>query len=73
MKYEFDTQEFSKQIKTKRIIDLNIGLRDVAKKTNISISTLSRVENGAIPDMTSLIKISNWLKSSPSIFFKIKK
>lgn len=72
MKYEFDSKEFSRQIKTKRIIELNVGLRDIAKKAKVSISTLSRVENGKIPDMLSLINICNWLSSSPASFFKLK-
>jgi len=72
MKYEFDSKEFSRQIKTKRIIELNVGLRDIAKKAKVSISTLSRVENGKIPDMPSLINICNWLSSSPASFFKLK-
>jgi transcriptional regulator with XRE-family HTH domain len=72
MKYEFDSQEFSKQIKTKRIIELNAGMREVAKKVKVSISTLSRLENGKTPDMPSLINVCNWLESSPSTFFKAK-
>jgi transcriptional regulator with XRE-family HTH domain len=72
MKYEFDSQEFSRQIKTKRVIELNAGMRDVAKKAKVSISTLSRLENGKTPDMPSLISVCNWLESSPSSFFKIK-
>lgn len=73
MQYEFDSQEFSKRVKTKRLIELNLGLREVSKKSKVSISTLSRVENGFVPDMVTLIKISNWLKTPPSVFFVIKK
>lgn len=73
MQYEFDSQEFSKRVKTKRLIELNLGLREVSKKSKVSISTLSRVENGFVPDMGTLIKISNWLKTPPSVFFVIKK
>lgn len=72
MKYEFDSREFSKQIKTKRIIELNVGLREVAGKAKVSVATLSRLENGNVPDLTCLINICNWLNTSPSVFFKIK-
>lgn len=72
MKYQFDTKEFSKQVKMKRVIELNTGLREVAAKAKISISTLSRIENERIPDIQSLILISNWLQVSPSIFFKVQ-
>jgi transcriptional regulator with XRE-family HTH domain len=47
-------------------------MREVAKKVKVSISTLSRLENGKTPDMPSLINVCNWLESSPSTFFKAK-
>lgn len=69
MNYKFYSQEFSKQVKTKRVIELNIGLREVAKKSKVSAATLSRIENGNIPDMESLLKVCKWLQVSPSNFF----
>ena len=73
MKFYFDTETFSKQIKTKRVIELSTGLREVSKKTNISPATLSRIENQYVPDMDTLFKACQWLKVNPSEFIKTKK
>lgn len=72
MKYIFDAQEFGKRIKIKRVIDLNIGVREVEKQSKVSASTISRVENGKLPELQNLILLCNWLGESPSFFFKIK-
>lgn len=42
------------------------GIREVATEIGISSATLSRVENGKIPDLTTFAKICNWLKIDPS-------
>lgn len=61
MKRTFDTDSFSKRLKTKRLIDLNTGLREVSKKIGISPATLSRYENGELPEISNYIKICDWL------------
>lgn len=68
MRYYFDAAEFSKRIKTKRVIELDKGLREVAKKTGVSFSTLSRMENKKIPEMDSFLKVCNWLDALPREF-----
>lgn len=53
--------ELGKYIKRKRESE-RLSLRAVAKLTQVSASTLSRIENGTgIPDTPTLAKIARWL------------
>lgn len=73
MRYYFDATEFSKRIKTKRIIELGKGLREVAAKTGVSFATLSRMENMATPEMESFLKVCHWLNNPPNDFLTTSK
>ncbi len=42
------------------------GIRATAEKVGISPATLSRVENGHLPDLKNFQKICRWLKVDPS-------
>ena len=42
------------------------GVRVTAAKIGISPATLSRVENGHLPDLENFQKICRWLKVNPS-------
>jgi transcriptional regulator with XRE-family HTH domain len=45
------------------------GLRDVAKEIgNVSASTLSRVEQGKVPDLETFFELCKWLGVSPEQF-----
>lgn len=66
--YKFNNEAFAKALKTKRVIELNIGLREVNKKTKVSIATLSRMENGNKSDIDNILKVCNWLKASITNF-----
>ena len=44
----------------------NSGIRITAKEIGISASTLSRIENGRIPDLDTFAKLCKWLKVDPS-------
>lgn len=58
----------SNMIKSKRE---DRGLREVAKEIGgISVSTLSRVENGNLPDIDTYVKLCNWLEVSIEFFTK---
>jgi transcriptional regulator with XRE-family HTH domain len=46
----------------------NMGIRAAAKAIEISPTTLSRVENGHVPDVGTLDKICKWLGEEPSKF-----
>ena len=44
------------------------GVRDAAKEVGISPATLSRVENGKVPDLDTFSKICAWLGDDPAVF-----
>lgn len=46
----------------------NMGIRVAAAEIGISPATLSRIENGHIPDMQTLDKICDWIGKDPSNF-----
>ena len=55
------TVELGKAIKRKRE-ELKLSLRDVADVTEVSASTLSRIENGTgRPDADNIARITQWL------------
>ena len=56
-----NTQELGQAIKRRRE-ELKLSLRDVADKTGVSASTLSRIENGTgKPDADNIARLSGWL------------
>lgn len=72
MQYEFDKKLLSTRVRYKRIIEMNVGLREIAKKTKISAATLSRAENERPLDMKTFVAICGWLNEHPLMFFKAK-
>lgn len=46
----------------------NMGVRATAKEIGISPTTLSRIENGHVPDIGTLDKVCTWLGEDPSKF-----
>ena len=42
------------------------GLRDTAKEIGISLATLSRIENGKVPDLDTFSKLCKWLDIDPA-------
>ncbi|MFN2454245.1 MAG: helix-turn-helix domain-containing protein [Pyrinomonadaceae bacterium] len=56
-----NTVELGRAIRRKRE-DEGLSLRDVADKTNVSASTLSRIENGTgKPDADNIARLTEWL------------
>ena len=56
-----NTMELGRAIKRRRE-ELGLSLRDVADVTNVSASTLSRIENGTgKPDSDNITRLTNWL------------
>lgn len=56
-----NTIELGRAIKRRRE-ELDLSLRDVADVTQVSASTLSRIENGTgKPDADNIARITNWL------------
>lgn len=63
----FDTAALSARVKTRRG---SRPMRAVAAEIGgVSISTLSRVENGHAPDMDTFLALCDWLAASPLEFF----
>jgi transcriptional regulator with XRE-family HTH domain len=46
----------------------NVGVRATARDVGISPATLSRIENGHIPDLETFEKLCQWLGDSPTAF-----
>jgi len=63
--HSINIDALSKMIKSKRS---DKGLREVANEIGISLSTLSRVENGNLPDIDSYMKLCKWLEVSIEFF-----
>src|SRR5438552_19178719 len=56
-----NTEELGRAIRRRRD-ELGLSLRDVADKTSVSASTLSRIENGTgKPDADNIARLTGWL------------
>jgi transcriptional regulator with XRE-family HTH domain len=56
-----NTEELGRAIRRRRE-ELGLSLRDVADQTNVSASTLSRIENGTgKPDADNISRLTTWL------------
>src|SRR2546427_2711449 len=56
-----NTEELGRAIRRRRD-ELRLSLRDVADKTSVSASTLSRIENGTgKPDADNIARLTSWL------------
>jgi transcriptional regulator with XRE-family HTH domain len=63
---KIDTQKFSEMIKSKRG---DRGLREISAEIgDVSPSTLSRIEQGNLPDIDTYVKICRWLEVSTDFF-----
>lgn len=60
MKFKYDGQKLIKALRTKRLIELNIDVREAAKHIGTSAPTLSRIENGKTPDLLTLASVCYW-------------
>ncbi|HEV2835996.1 MAG TPA: helix-turn-helix transcriptional regulator [Pyrinomonadaceae bacterium] len=57
-----NTEELGRAVKRRRE-ELGLSLRDVATKTSVSASTLSRIENGTgKPDADNIARLTAWLE-----------
>ena len=58
-------EELAERVKQRRA---GQGIRDAAKDVGVSSATLSRVENGKVPDLDTFGKICSWLGDDPAIY-----
>ena len=57
-----NTEELGRAVRRRRE-ELGLSLRDVAAKTSVSASTLSRIENGTgKPDADNIARLTSWLE-----------
>lgn len=71
MNIVFDSDNFSKCLRQKRIIEDNIDLRSLADKIGTSSSTICRCENGWMPEIDTYAKLCFWLGRSMEDFLKV--
>jgi transcriptional regulator with XRE-family HTH domain len=51
----------------------SMGVRAAASEIGISFATISRIENGRVPDLETLKKICRWLRIDPASYLGSKK
>ena len=66
----FDSLNFKKDLRTKRLIHNNLSMDQASKEIGISKATLSRIENGKFPDIETFAKVCLWLGSNPNKYFE---
>lgn len=69
MASSIDSNKLSGMIKSKRG---NQGLRATAKEIGISAPTLSRIEQGNLPDIETYVKFCEWLSVSTDYFTNVE-
>ncbi|MBL4807700.1 MAG: helix-turn-helix transcriptional regulator [Rhodobacteraceae bacterium] len=62
-------QELGQRIVEHRGLD---GVRATAKEIGVSPATLSRIENGHVPDLGTFAKICAWLGEEPAQFLGLR-
>jgi len=65
-------KQFSKQLKQKRLIDDDIDMRTLADRIDVSAATISRCENGEMPDLKSYAKLCHYIEKPLDMFVKVK-
>lgn len=48
------------------------GIREAAREVGVSPATLSRVENGKVPDLATFSKVCKWLNEDPALYLGIQ-
>lgn len=66
IEYEFNHENFMHDLR----ITYGKTLRDIEDKTGISASTLSRIDNGKLPDLDTLMRACSLLDVNPGIYFR---
>ncbi len=73
MKQEFNSTLFSKHIKEKRLIDkrhnVYLSFRDAGRISGINFVTLSRIESGNTPDLSTFATACKWMDKPMELYF----
>lgn len=57
----YDKEALKRDLRYKRLIDLELSMDNCSKLIGVSKPTLSRLENGGMPDLMTFFKIIKWL------------
>jgi transcriptional regulator with XRE-family HTH domain len=57
----YDKEALKRDLRYKRIIELELSMDNCSKLIGVSKPTLSRLENGGMPDLMTFFKIIKWL------------
>jgi transcriptional regulator with XRE-family HTH domain len=71
MKVIWNGEQFSKQLKQKRLIDEDTDMRSLAARIDVSAATISRCENGKMPDLVSYTKLCYYIGQPLDYFIKV--
>lgn len=71
MKVIWNGEQFSKQLKQKRLIDEDIDMRSLAERIDVSAATISRCENGKMPDLGSYVKLCHYIEQPLDMFISV--
>jgi predicted transcriptional regulator len=66
----FNTELLRKDIKQKRVIELEISMDICCKKIGISKPTLARIEKGNMPELITFFKLIKWLEKDAHEYIK---
>jgi transcriptional regulator with XRE-family HTH domain len=66
----YDSESLKKDLRLKRIIELELNMDECSKNIGISKATLSRIENGNMPDLLTFLKIVKWLEKDIKQYVK---
>ncbi|HJV19312.1 MAG TPA: helix-turn-helix domain-containing protein [Sediminibacterium sp.] len=67
----FDSSFFSHRLKLKQSV-MKLSVRETAKQIGISPATVSRLNNGATPDIETFAMCCKWMRLEMERFFKHK-
>jgi len=67
----YDSESLKKDLRLKRIIECELSMDECSKRIGISKSTLSRIENGSMPDLLNFLKIVKWLQKDIKEYVKL--
>jgi transcriptional regulator with XRE-family HTH domain len=67
----YDSESLKKDLRLKRIIELELNMDECSKNIGISKATLSRIENGSMPDLLTFLKIVKWLEKDIKEYVKL--
>ena len=65
---QVNIRELAERVRSKRA---GQGIRATAHEVGVSAATLSRVENGGIPDLETFGRICRWLGDDPAQYLRL--